>query len=409
MIDISQDLELENLGPNFTWAGGTYLYQSRKCYSLSLYSYSSYCSIDNSISIALENYRLSIVGTRRFHPDLAMLRDWVQYIRFILVLWDGSWYQISTGVDQSLSEFSITFEALIEPVIRWKGNITDRELLSKSDYQSVSIGNQLILVSFARHLQALSWNNHGSSPQSMSPFQVKQDHCWSTMHHMTRSHDELWRQQSHNLDVNDLRVWDLTDWSMPSWTHFICTQKLAESTIIFFMSNASDHGYQVMAPKIAVSIIAHMERMLASKSGGSPLCCSGNSVIMTPLAIPKAPSWLQEWALLSSIPCDLYLQAWQAEVTMRLSSSENISNEIMTMNDEKSLDNTILEQDGSQGPFDKKAFLSTFTREEDRAIMRKVDRRFLLLIGTMYFIKNVSLVLPLAMSTNEVPANFISI
>lgn len=38
----------------------------------------------------------------------------------------------------------------------------------------------------------------------------------------------------------------------------------------------------------------------------------------------------------------------------------------------------------------KKAFLSTFTAEEDKAIMRKVDRKFLLLIGIIYLFKNVS-------------------
>lgn len=36
------------------------------------------------------------------------------------------------------------------------------------------------------------------------------------------------------------------------------------------------------------------------------------------------------------------------------------------------------------------AFLSSFTPEEDRAIRRKVDWRFLWLIGCMYIIKNVS-------------------
>lgn len=36
-------------------------------------------------------------------------------------------------------------------------------------------------------------------------------------------------------------------------------------------------------------------------------------------------------------------------------------------------------------------FLSSFTQEENKAIMRKVDRRFLILIGLMYVIKNVSI------------------
>lgn len=36
----------------------------------------------------------------------------------------------------------------------------------------------------------------------------------------------------------------------------------------------------------------------------------------------------------------------------------------------------------------KKAFLATFTADEDKAIMRKVDMRFLWLIGITYLIKN---------------------
>ncbi|KPI36925.1 uncharacterized protein AB675_5986 [Cyphellophora attinorum] len=35
------------------------------------------------------------------------------------------------------------------------------------------------------------------------------------------------------------------------------------------------------------------------------------------------------------------------------------------------------------------AFLSTFTAEEHNAVMKKVDRRFLLLIGLMYMLKNI--------------------
>jgi hypothetical protein len=37
----------------------------------------------------------------------------------------------------------------------------------------------------------------------------------------------------------------------------------------------------------------------------------------------------------------------------------------------------------------KQAFLSSFTQAENKAIMRKVDRRFLLLIGILYMTKNV--------------------
>ncbi|PPJ58838.1 hypothetical protein CBER1_08515 [Cercospora berteroae] len=37
----------------------------------------------------------------------------------------------------------------------------------------------------------------------------------------------------------------------------------------------------------------------------------------------------------------------------------------------------------------REAFLATFTREDDKAIMRKVDKRFLLLIGIFYLTKNL--------------------
>lgn len=39
---------------------------------------------------------------------------------------------------------------------------------------------------------------------------------------------------------------------------------------------------------------------------------------------------------------------------------------------------------------DRIAFLSSFSPEEDKRIRRKVDWRFLWLIGMMYIIKNVS-------------------
>lgn len=39
----------------------------------------------------------------------------------------------------------------------------------------------------------------------------------------------------------------------------------------------------------------------------------------------------------------------------------------------------------------KSEFLSSFTQEENKEIMRKVDKRFLLLIGMMLAIKNVSI------------------
>lgn len=44
---------------------------------------------------------------------------------------------------------------------------------------------------------------------------------------------------------------------------------------------------------------------------------------------------------------------------------------------------------GSISEQDRESFLASFTAEEDRRIMRKVDRRFLLLIGLMYMLKNI--------------------
>lgn len=38
----------------------------------------------------------------------------------------------------------------------------------------------------------------------------------------------------------------------------------------------------------------------------------------------------------------------------------------------------------------REAFLASFTAEENHRIMRKVDRKFLLIIGMMYILKNVS-------------------
>jgi hypothetical protein len=41
----------------------------------------------------------------------------------------------------------------------------------------------------------------------------------------------------------------------------------------------------------------------------------------------------------------------------------------------------------------REAFLASFSAAENHRIIRKVDRRFLLIIGMMYILKNVSLLL----------------
>lgn len=45
-------------------------------------------------------------------------------------------------------------------------------------------------------------------------------------------------------------------------------------------------------------------------------------------------------------------------------------------------------------PEAKVAFLSAFTADDERRIMRKVDKIFFLLTGTMYLIKQASLIIP---------------
>jgi len=61
-------------------------------------------------------------------------------------------------------------------------------------------------------------------------------------------------------------------------------------------------------------------------------------------------------------------------------------------------DATVSDQDSSSSTAEpqsveeagsREAFLASFTKKDDKAIMRKVDRRFLLLIGILYMTKNI--------------------
>ena len=49
-----------------------------------------------------------------------------------------------------------------------------------------------------------------------------------------------------------------------------------------------------------------------------------------------------------------------------------------------------LSRDLRNDPEARAAFLATFSAEEEKAIMRKVDKRFLILIGFMFMVKNAS-------------------
>jgi len=50
---------------------------------------------------------------------------------------------------------------------------------------------------------------------------------------------------------------------------------------------------------------------------------------------------------------------------------------------------------------DRKAFLASYSAEEDKEIRRKVDRRFLWLIGLIYILKNVSYPTPTTFEDSE--------
>ena len=54
-----------------------------------------------------------------------------------------------------------------------------------------------------------------------------------------------------------------------------------------------------------------------------------------------------------------------------------------------------LHRDLRNDPEARIAFLATFTSEEEKSIMNKIDRRFLILIGIMFMFKNVSWLLVL--------------
>lgn len=82
-----------------------------------------------------------------------------------------------------------------------------------------------------------------------------------------------------------------------------------------------------------------------------------------------------------------------------LSSSSSAAEDLSTIEGGKSLPLTSsdlsaledLSRDLRHDPEARAAFLATFSAEEERAIMRKVDIRFCLLIGFMFMIKNVSI------------------
>ena len=70
---------------------------------------------------------------------------------------------------------------------------------------------------------------------------------------------------------------------------------------------------------------------------------------------------------------------------MALRPKTPVQDDVTEINITRSSPPQNIEEAGS-----KAAFLATFTPQDDKDIMRKVDKRFLLLIGILYMTKNVS-------------------
>ena len=68
-----------------------------------------------------------------------------------------------------------------------------------------------------------------------------------------------------------------------------------------------------------------------------------------------------------------------------MSTKTEEHNDVAEVDSTQSSQPQSIEEAGS-----KAAFLATFTPQDDKDVMRKVDRRFLLLIGILYMTKNVS-------------------
>jgi hypothetical protein len=81
--------------------------------------------------------------------------------------------------------------------------------------------------------------------------------------------------------------------------------------------------------------------------------------------------------------------ATPTEVLPTAAEKSDVAEKVETVGSSSASSNDPLDEEA-----ERKAFLATFTAEEDKAIRRKVDWRFLWLIGLIYIIKNVRLFSP---------------
>jgi hypothetical protein len=76
---------------------------------------------------------------------------------------------------------------------------------------------------------------------------------------------------------------------------------------------------------------------------------------------------------------------------MHLSTNMSSQEKVEENNDVAEISSTQSQPQSIEEAGSKAAFLATFTPQDDKDVMRKVDRRFLLLIGILYMTKNVSI------------------
>jgi hypothetical protein len=79
-----------------------------------------------------------------------------------------------------------------------------------------------------------------------------------------------------------------------------------------------------------------------------------------------------------------------AEVNFDTATSPDIDTKgVATASSSEDASDAGLPTLGDGSPASREAFLASFTADENHRIMRKVDRKFLLIIGMMYILKNV--------------------
>jgi hypothetical protein len=87
--------------------------------------------------------------------------------------------------------------------------------------------------------------------------------------------------------------------------------------------------------------------------------------------------------------------AFVSHVVPHLSTNMSLEGKVEGNDNAAEISSTQSQPQNIEEAGSKAAFLATFTPQDDKDVMRKVDRRFLLLIGILYMTKNVSASNPL--------------